>query len=84
MFDELYKQDALESQSVLKETWRIMISDEGIQNRSNALGGGMIGAFLFSMFHVLFGATGAKVVAILIIFHWNCFSHRKSFCSDDR
>ncbi|MBB5147816.1 FtsK/SpoIIIE family DNA translocase [Ureibacillus thermosphaericus] len=68
LFDELYKRDALESQSVLKETWRIMISDEGIQNRSNALGGGMIGAFLFSMFHILFGATGAKVVAILLFF----------------
>lgn len=42
------------------------MEDEGIKNRSNALGGGMIGALLFSMFHVLFGAKGAKVAALLL------------------
>ena len=67
LFEELYRSDALQSQSVLKETWRLLIETEGILNRSNALGGGMIGALLFSMFHVLFGATGAKVAALLLL-----------------
>jgi len=66
LIEELYKQDALESKSVLKETWRIMITDGGIVNRSNALGGGFIGALLFSMFHILFGSAGARVVAVLL------------------
>ncbi|NLY80594.1 MAG: DNA translocase FtsK, partial [Lysinibacillus sp.] len=66
LFEELYHRDALQSQSVLKETWRILMEDEGIINRSNALGGGFIGALLFSMFHILFGATGARVAATLM------------------
>lgn len=66
LMEEMYKQDALESHSVLKETWRILISDGGIQNRSNSLGGGFIGAFLFSLFHILFGAKGARIAAILL------------------
>lgn len=67
LIEELYKQDALESNSVLKETWRILITDEGIVNKSDALGGGFIGALLFSMFHILFGSTGARVVAVLMM-----------------
>ncbi|MED3762613.1 DNA translocase FtsK [Ureibacillus sp. FSL K6-8385] len=68
LIEELYKQDALESNSVLKETWRIMITDEGILHRSNALGGGFIGALLFSMFHILFGSTGTRVISVLLFF----------------
>ena len=54
LFEQLHATNALLSNSVLKETWRILISTEGIVNRSNALGGGMIGGLLFSMLHVLF------------------------------
>ena len=53
---------------MLRESWRILINSEGIIHRSNALGGGMIGALLFSALHVLFEATGAKVVAWVIFF----------------
>ncbi|MEK4424488.1 FtsK/SpoIIIE family DNA translocase [Solibacillus sp. FSL K6-1523] len=67
LFEQLYTANALISNSILKETWRILISTEGIVNRSNALGGGMIGGLLFSVLHVLFDAAGAKIAATVIM-----------------
>ena len=68
LFEELFNQDKLLSDSVLRETWRLLIENEGIANRSSALGGGVIGALLFSMFHILFDSTGAKIAAGLLFF----------------
>jgi len=68
LFEQLSKSGGLLSDSVLRESWRILINTEGIIHRSNALGGGMIGALLFSGLHVLFEASGAKVVAWVIFF----------------
>ena len=68
LFEQLSKSGGLLSDSVLRESWRILISTEGIIHRSNALGGGMLGALLYSGLHVLFEATGAKVVAWVIFF----------------
>lgn len=62
-FDELLRGSGLRSESVFRETWRILIQEGGIVNRSNALGGGMVGAFFFSGFHVLFDSSGTKVAA---------------------
>ena len=67
LIEELTNSNELLSDSVLKETWRILISTDGIANRSNALGGGFIGAFLFSMLHILLDSSGAKVVAIVFL-----------------
>lgn len=68
LFEELYNSNKLLSDSVLRETWRLLIEMEGIENRSSALGGGMVGALLFSMFHILFDSTGAKVAAWFLLF----------------
>lgn len=68
LFEQLSKSGGLLSESVLRESWRILINTEGVVQRSSALGGGMIGALLFSMLHVLFEASGAKVVAWVIFF----------------
>ncbi|SOC38670.1 FtsK/SpoIIIE family DNA translocase [Ureibacillus acetophenoni] len=68
LFEDLTRRDALNSDSVLRETWRILIENNGIVDRSDALGGGMLGAILFSLFHVLFDASGAKVTAWVILF----------------
>ncbi|MFJ7735167.1 DNA translocase FtsK [Lysinibacillus sp. NPDC097287] len=68
LFEQLSKSSGLLSDSVLRESWRILIETEGVVQRSNALGGGMVGALLFSGLHVLFEATGAKVVAWVILF----------------
>ncbi|MBD8031813.1 DNA translocase FtsK [Solibacillus merdavium] len=67
LFEQLLATNTLLSNSVLKETWRILISMDGIANRSNSLGGGMIGGLLFSMFHVLFDASGAKIAAFVLL-----------------
>lgn len=67
LFEQLHKSNLLISDSILKETWRILISSDGIVNRSSALGGGMIGAILFSLLHILFDATGAKVIAWVLL-----------------
>ena len=67
LFEQLYATNALISNSVLTETWRILIGMDGIINRSNALGGGMIGGFLFSMLHVLFDSAGAKIAALVLL-----------------
>lgn len=68
LFEQLSKSSGLLSDSVLRESWRILIETDGVVSRSNALGGGMVGALLFSALHVLFEATGAKVVAWVILF----------------
>lgn len=68
LFEQLSKSGGLLSESVLRESWRILIDTDGVVHRSNALGGGMVGALLFSGLHVLFEATGAKVVAWVILF----------------
>ncbi|MFF5993375.1 DNA translocase FtsK [Lysinibacillus sp. KU-BSD001] len=67
LFEQLHKGKLLLSDSVLRETWRILIDSDGVINRSDSLGGGLIGAFLFSMFHVLFDATGAKIAAMVLM-----------------
>ena len=66
LFQELARTNTLLSDSVLRETWRILISSEGIVTRSNALGGGFIGALLFSLLHILLDSSGAKVVAVVL------------------
>ncbi len=68
LFEQLSKSSGLLSDSVLRESWRILINTDGVVHRSNSLGGGMVGALLFSGLHVLFESTGANVVAWVIFF----------------
>lgn len=67
LFDQLFRGGALLTNSVIRETWRIMIETGGIVERNAAMGGGMIGAFLFAMFHILFDSTGATVAGIVLL-----------------
>ncbi len=66
-FKELYESRELLSDSAIKETWKKLVTNGGITSRSGALGGGMIGAFLFAMFHSLFDSAGATVAGILLL-----------------
>jgi len=68
LFEELYNSNKLLSNSVIRETWRLLMETDGIKNHSTALGGGMIGALLFSMFHILFDSAGAKIAAWFLFF----------------
>jgi len=67
LFKELYESRVLMSDSALRETWKVLIINDGISSRSGALGGGMAGAFLFAMFHSMFDSSGATVAGILLL-----------------
>ena len=67
LFKELYESRVLMTDSVFLETWKVLISNEGVSSRNGALGGGMAGAFLFAMFHYLFDSTGATVAGVLLL-----------------
>ncbi|GEN81971.1 DNA translocase SpoIIIE [Sporosarcina luteola] len=67
LFKELYESKVLMSNSAIKETWKVLITNEGIVSRSGALGGGVAGALLFALFHSLFDSAGATVAGILLL-----------------
>ncbi len=67
LFEQLFEGKALMSNSVLRESYRVLVESGGISNRSSSLGGGMIGAILFASFHVLFDSAGAKVISWLLL-----------------
>lgn len=68
LFEQLHESNTLLSNSVLRETWRLLIEMDGVANRGQALGGGILGAILFSTLHVLFDSTGTKVAAWVMLF----------------
>lgn len=67
LFEQLMAVNNVASTSVLKQTWNILITTGGVENRSGALGGGIIGGLLYSVLAVLFDTTGAKVVAWVLL-----------------
>ncbi|MFS0574170.1 DNA translocase FtsK [Sporosarcina sp. 179-K 3D1 HS] len=67
LFKELYESRILMSNSALKETWKVLITNGGIEARNGALGGGMAGAVLFAMFHSLLDSAGATVAGVLLL-----------------
>jgi DNA segregation ATPase FtsK/SpoIIIE, S-DNA-T family len=67
LFKELNESRVLMSDSALRETWKVLIVNDGIVDRTGALGGGMIGAFLFAMFYSLFDTAGATVAGVLLL-----------------
>lgn len=67
LFKELSASRVLMSDSALKETWKVLISNGGISTRGGTLGGGMIGAVLFATFYSLFDSAGAAVAGVLLL-----------------
>lgn len=67
LFEQLSASGDLASTSILKETWNLLITTGGIENRSGALGGGIIGGLIFSVLSLLFDVTGAKIVAWVLL-----------------
>lgn len=62
----LFKEAMTEKQSVLLQTWRILVSERGVLESDASLGGGMVGGLLFAFCHVLFDTTGATIMAWLL------------------
>ncbi|MDN4607409.1 DNA translocase FtsK [Sporosarcina highlanderae] len=67
LFKELYESKVLMTNSALKETWKVLVTNGGITSRSGALGGGITGAILFALFHTLFDSSGATVAGVLLL-----------------
>lgn len=67
LFDEMAKNRVLMTNSSIKQTWHVLVTNDGIASRSGSLGGGMIGAFIFALFYSLFDSTGAKISGILLL-----------------
>jgi DNA segregation ATPase FtsK/SpoIIIE, S-DNA-T family len=53
--------------SVISNTWEIFMMEVKGETSTIDLGGGMIGAVLFAMFHYLFAETGTKIIAFIFI-----------------
>jgi len=68
LFQQLFEGKALVTNSVLRESYRVLVESGGITERNSSLGGGMIGGIFFATFHVLFDAAGAKVAGWLMLF----------------
>ena len=54
--------------SVLRESYRVLVESGGIADRNSSLAVGLLGAMLFASFHVLFDSAGAKVAGWLLLF----------------
>ncbi|WP_313956963.1 DNA translocase FtsK [Bacillus sp. FJAT-22090] len=67
LFEQLFEGKALVTNSVLRESYRVLVESGGITNRTSSLGGGIIGAILFASFHVLFDSAGAKIAGWLLL-----------------
>lgn len=67
LFKELYSSRVLLSDSTIKETWKVLISNGGISTRTGSLGGGIIGAILFALVYSLFDLAGATVAGVLLL-----------------
>lgn len=67
LFTERYESGRLQTTSALKETWLILVTDGGITDPSVSLGGGIVGGFLFAMFHVLFDSAGATIAGVIML-----------------
>lgn len=79
LFELLSSQGPFQNPSVIINTWDLFWMELRGQTSSTDLGGGMLGAVLFSLFYLLFEATGAKIIAIVTIIAGIIFITGKSF-----
>ncbi|MGM9928802.1 MAG: DNA translocase FtsK [Bacillus sp. (in: firmicutes)] len=65
LFEQLAEGGPFEKPSVIFNTWELFWMEASGAAASSDLGGGMLGAILFAVFHFLFAATGAKIAAFI-------------------
>lgn len=66
LFEQLANSRVIMSNSSLKQTWEVLITNDAIALRNHSLGGGMVGALIYASFFALFDMTGAKVIGVLL------------------
>ncbi|WAA13549.1 FtsK/SpoIIIE family DNA translocase [Fervidibacillus halotolerans] len=67
LFELLAREGPFEKPSVIINTWELFWMDVHTPNEGVDLGGGMIGALLFAIFHLLFAVKGAKLFGYVIL-----------------
>ncbi|MBM7698275.1 DNA translocase FtsK [Kurthia huakuii] len=68
MFHDLYNGEPLERDaSILSESWGLIVQEKAYIEPDGFLGGGLLGAVLYAVFHSLVDTTGSKIVALLCI-----------------
>ncbi|WP_246939776.1 FtsK/SpoIIIE family DNA translocase [Bacillus pinisoli] len=67
LFDAIVKDGVFSEPSVILNTFELFKQELAEKTATHDLGGGMIGALLFALFHVLFAAQGTELIAVLFI-----------------
>ncbi|QFT88927.1 DNA translocase SpoIIIE [Bacillus sp. THAF10] len=67
LFRTLSRGGGFANPSVIGNTWDFFWQEVNGEISTPELGGGMIGAVLFALFHLLFDATGARWIAMIFI-----------------
>ncbi|MEH7073571.1 DNA translocase FtsK [Neobacillus drentensis] len=67
LFHLLTNDGKFKDPSVISNTWELFMMELRGETSTVDLGGGMIGAVLFALFHYLFAETGTKIIAFIFI-----------------
>ncbi|MEH6904951.1 DNA translocase FtsK [Neobacillus drentensis] len=67
LFHLLTNDGKFKDPSVIGNTWELFMMELRGETSTTDLGGGMIGAILFALFHYLFAETGTKIIAFIFI-----------------
>ncbi|MED3624204.1 DNA translocase FtsK [Bacillus thermocopriae] len=67
LFHLLTKEGNFNNPSVIANTWELFMMEVRGDTSTTDLGGGILGAILFALFHYLFAETGTKIIAFIFI-----------------
>ncbi|AYV66067.1 MULTISPECIES: DNA translocase FtsK [Niallia] len=67
LFKLLASQGAFQNPSVILNTWELFWMEVKKEATNVDLGGGMIGAVLFALFHYLFDTVGTQIISFIVI-----------------
>ena len=67
LFHLLTNDGKFKNPSVIRNTWELFMMELRGETSTSDLGGGILGAILFALFHYLFAETGTKIIAFIFI-----------------
>ncbi|MDQ1146685.1 S-DNA-T family DNA segregation ATPase FtsK/SpoIIIE [Bacillus sp. SORGH_AS 510] len=67
LFHLLTNDGKFKDPSVISNTWELFMMELQGETSTTDLGGGILGAILFALFHYLFAETGTKIIAFIFI-----------------
>ena len=67
LFHLLTNEGKFKNPSVIGNTWELFMMELKGDTSTTDLGGGILGAILFALFHYLFAETGTKIIAFIFI-----------------